>query len=106
MGIDIWYDSNEKSKESTNVQEHDDSEIIVYSAKAASQKTPQLNCRKQIAKKPPPSVNHVTLSERVYQPPKKEKDISKGKEMSNDIAKEEDYVVLKQLKKTQAQASI
>ena len=36
MGINIWYDSDEKAKESMNVQEHDDSEIIVYNAKVAS----------------------------------------------------------------------
>ena len=40
MRIDILYDSDEKAKESTNVQEHDDSEIIVYNAKAVSQGTP------------------------------------------------------------------
>ena len=78
MRIDIWYHS-------------DDPEIIVWdkdnSSKTASQKTP--------------SVNHVTHSGRVYQPPKKEKDVSKGKELSSDTtpAKEEDDLVLKQLKK-------
>ena len=40
MGIDIWYDSDEEAKESTNVQEYDDSEIIIQNkgnnAKAAS----------------------------------------------------------------------
>ena len=56
-----------------NAQEHDDSEIIVYSVKAAGQRTLQLNSKKQIAKKPPPSINHVTHSGRVYQPPDKEK---------------------------------
>ena len=55
-----------------------------------------------------PSVNHVTGSRRVYQPLEMEKDVSKGKELSSDVfpAKEEDDTVLKQLKKTQAQASI
>ena len=109
MGIDIWYDSDEEAKESTNnIQEHDDSEIIVYSAKVASHETPELNSKKQIAKQPSSSVNHVTHSGRVYQPLEKEKDISKGKEILNDTvsAKEEDDIVLKQLKKTQAQANI
>ena len=50
-----------------------------------------------MAKKPPPLVNHVTRSRMVYQPPEKEKDISKGKEILNDtvLAKEEDDTVLK-----------
>ena len=46
MRINILYDSDEEDKESTNVQEHDDSEIIVYSEKAASQETLQLNSKK------------------------------------------------------------
>ena len=101
MGVDIWYDFDEEVKESMDVQEHDDSEIIVWNksnnAEAANQETSQLNSKKQIAKKPPPSVNHITHSRMVYQPLKKEKDISKGKEMLNDIvtAKEEDDMVLK-----------
>ena len=65
--IDIWYDSDKEAKESTNVQEYDDSEIIVWNkgnnVKAASLETPQLNSEKQIAKKPPPSVNHVMHKE-------------------------------------------
>ena len=40
MGIDIWYDSDEEAKESTNAHKHDDSEIIVYSVKVVSQETP------------------------------------------------------------------
>ena len=46
MEIDIGYDSDEETKESTNVKEHDDYEIIVYNAKVASQDTPQLNNKK------------------------------------------------------------
>ena len=112
MGIDIWYDFNEEAKESTNVQEYNDSEIIIWNkgdnAKIASQETPQLNSKNQIAKKPPPSVNHVTRSGRVYQPFEKEKDICKGKEMLNNtvLAKEEDDTILKKLKTSQAQTSI
>ena len=104
MGIDIWYDSDEEAKESTNVQEYEDSDIIVYNVKAASQEIPQLNSKKQITKMPPPLVNLVTHSGRLYQSPDKEKDISKGKEMPNDTisAKEEDDIVRKQIKKTQA----
>ena len=66
MGIDIWYDSDEEAKESTNVQEYNDSVIIVYNAKVANQETPQLNSKKHIAKKPPLLVNYVTHSGRVY----------------------------------------
>ena len=44
MGNDVWYDSDEEARKNVNVQEHDDSEIIVWnkgnSAKAVSQETP------------------------------------------------------------------
>ena len=50
MGIDIWYDSDEEAKESMNIQEHDDFEIIVWNkgnnTKAASQETSHLNSKK------------------------------------------------------------
>ena len=65
--------------------------------KVASQETLQISNRKKITKKLPSSVNHVTQSGRVYQPLEKERDVSKGKEMSSDTAptKEEDDLVLK-----------
>ena len=98
MGINIWYDSDE---EVTNAREKEGLKIIICNkgnnTKVASQEAPQITNRKQITKKFPPSVNHVTRSGRVYQPPKKEKEVSKRKEMSSDAAptKEEDDLVLK-----------
>ena len=51
MGIDIWYDSDEEAKGSMNVQEHDDSKIIVWNkgnnVKAATQEKSQLNSEMQ-----------------------------------------------------------
>ena len=53
MRIDIWYDSDE-AKKITNVQEYNDSKIIVWNkgnnTGATSQETSQLNSKKQIAK--------------------------------------------------------
>ena len=47
MGIDVWYDSDDEARKKINVQEHDNSEIIIQnegnSAKAVSQETPQLS---------------------------------------------------------------
>ena len=66
-------------------------------SKVASQEKPQISNRKETTKKSPTSVNHMTHNGRVYHHFEKERDVSKGKGLSNNVVptKEEDDLVLK-----------